>query len=96
MHFHLFAGKTIKGVAKCDPTDEFSVEFGEKLAAARCNKKVADKRVKSANKKLQEATMAYETAQKQYELMLSYYTDSVERFKAAENEVENLLSSAED
>ena len=42
-----YAGKTIRGVAKCDPTDEFSEETGMKLAKARCDYKLAIKKVKN-------------------------------------------------
>jgi hypothetical protein len=89
-----FAGKTVKGVAKCDPEDTFSVEFGEKLAAARCNRKIASKRVKSADKKFKEATEAYERAQKQYEFMLSYYSESLKRYKVAADEVNSILAES--
>lgn len=43
-----YAGQSVRGVAKCAPDDEFDVEFGKKLAAARCNVKVARKRLKRA------------------------------------------------
>lgn len=39
-----YAGKTVRGVAKCHPNDVFDEEFGKKLAAARCNLKIAEKR----------------------------------------------------
>lgn len=44
-----YAGKTVKGIAKCDPKDEFNLESGKKLAAARCNAKVCKKRMQRAN-----------------------------------------------
>lgn len=44
-----YAGKTVKGVAKCDPEDTFDLEKGKKLAAARCNEKVCRKRLRRAN-----------------------------------------------
>lgn len=91
-----FAGKTIKGVAKCDPSDVFSAEFGEKLAAARCNKKVAFKRLKYANAKLLEASVAAEKAQKRLSLMTDYYADSIKRYKESNDEVNNLLNSIKD
>ena len=31
-----YAGKTVKGYAKCDPRDNYDVESGKALAAARC------------------------------------------------------------
>ena len=40
-----YAGKTVRGIAICSPEDKFDIEFGKKLAAARCNEKVAEKRL---------------------------------------------------
>lgn len=91
-----FAGKTIKGVAKCDPSDSFSTEFGVELAVARCNSKVASKRVKYAAKKLIDAQVTLEEAQKQFELMFAYYNDSIRRSKEADDEVESILDSIKD
>ena len=88
-----FAGKTVRGVAKCSPEDNFSPDFGEKLAAARCNKKIALKRVKCANAKLIAAGKELEKAQKQFELMTSYYGDSIRRLKEADDEVTKLLDT---
>jgi hypothetical protein len=90
-----FAGKKVKGVAKCDPEDTFSVEFGEKLAAARCDKKVAFKRVKSANAKLLEAAAEFEAAQKKLKYMTDYYGDSLRRLKESEDSIKELLDSIE-
>ena len=39
-----FAGKAVTGVARCDPRDEFIIDDGKKLAAARCSVKIAEKR----------------------------------------------------
>lgn len=50
-----FAGKTVRGVAKCGPNDEFDVEKGKELARARCARKIAEKRFKRAMKKCEEA-----------------------------------------
>ena len=43
-----FAGKTVVGVAHCAPADEFNIEIGKKIAAARCSVKIAEKRMKRA------------------------------------------------
>ena len=59
-----YAGKTVKGYAKCDPRDEFDVEKGKELAAARCNARIAEKRFKRAQKKVAEAQAMVEMAQK--------------------------------
>lgn len=54
----MHAGKPVSGVAKCDPDDEFILDAGKKLAAARCNEKVYKKRMKQARKKLKNAIAA--------------------------------------
>ena len=43
-----FQGQNVRGVAKCNEQDEFDLETGKKLAAARCAMKIAKKRVKYA------------------------------------------------
>ena len=50
-----YAGKTVKGYAKCDPRDTYDFEAGKRLAAARCNQKVAQKRARRAATKFAEA-----------------------------------------
>ena len=54
-----FAGQTVRGVAKCAPNDEFDLEYGKRLAAARCVVKIASKRMNRAAGK---ANMALEAA----------------------------------
>lgn len=46
--FSTFAGKVVTGVARCADTDEFNIETGKKIAAARCSVKIAEKRMKRA------------------------------------------------
>lgn len=43
-----FAGRTVAGVARCADSDTFDIEAGKRLAAARCNLKIAEKRMKYA------------------------------------------------
>lgn len=47
-----YAGRYVKGVAVAHPGDTFDLELGKKIAAARCNMKVAKKRLARANQKL--------------------------------------------
>lgn len=44
-----YCGETVKGVASCSPADTYDFEVGKKLAALRCNMKIADKRITKAN-----------------------------------------------
>ena len=71
-----YAGRIVRAVAKCDPRDEFSIETGKKLAAARCNLKVAVKRAKRANSKLEEAWADVRKANAHKCDMIDYVTDA--------------------
>lgn len=71
-----YAGKPVRGVAKCDPEDVFSLEDGKKLAAARCNEKISHKRLNRARNRMNEAENAYLAAKRHYEKMQKYFTDS--------------------
>lgn len=73
-----FAGKTVKGVAKCSPEDEFDFENGKKLAAMRCAQKVAMKRLKRANQKYLEALNAVNEAVDYFARMKEYYVDAID------------------
>lgn len=87
-----FAQKPVKGVAKCDPKDTFSFEDGKRLAAARCNKKISEKRLKRAERKLAEACAAVVAAEQQYDYMRQYYERAVSELNDANCEVEAVLS----
>lgn len=71
-----YAGKTVKGLAKCDPRDEFDIEKGKELAAARCAEKIANKRLARASKKIAYAQNQLEEARKYYSKMFEYFSDA--------------------
>lgn len=87
-----YAGKTVKGYAKCDPRDAFDIKKGKELAAARCNLKVAQKRHMRASNKYLEAADIADKAVTRYEEMKQYYMDSVDRVDEAAEEVRNLIA----
>jgi hypothetical protein len=47
-----FAKKKYRGIAKCSGEDTFDIEKGKKLAALKCNLKIATARYEYANKKI--------------------------------------------
>lgn len=87
-----YAGRPVKGIAKCSPEDTYDVWSGKVLAAARCNQKVAEKRLKRAEKKLREATAAFAQAQKYMLEMNDYYEDARRSSFDAKKQVKNLLN----
>lgn len=68
-----YAGKTVKGIAKCAPEDKFDADFGKKLAAARCNMKICIMRKKELERKWYVATDIYLQAQKDRDMIKDYY-----------------------
>lgn len=88
-----YAGKIVKCYAKCDPRDNFDLEDGKKLAAARCKERVALKRSKRAKQKLTEAAMQLKQAQKHYEKMNRYFDDSTRAHAAAQSELDLVLKN---
>lgn len=47
----MYAGKTVSAFSKCDPTDNYDKEFGEKVANKRLDIKIAKKRAASFKRK---------------------------------------------
>ena len=88
-----YAGRTVKGYAKCDPKDNFDIEKGKELAAARCNMKVANKRVARASQKYLEAAQAVTQAAARFEAMKQYYMDAVDQADEAAEEIRNLIAN---
>ena len=87
-----YQGRTVRGVATCDPKDTFDIEKGKMLAAARCNQKIAMKRRDRADRELRKAVAAYDKAQKHMYKMNDYYEDSRQAVKNATSTVDQLLA----
>ena len=89
-----YAGKTVKGIAKCDPKDDFDPVTGEKIAAARCNLKVSKRRVSNAKRKLKDAIQKHYEAEQYLMKMTDYYNDSQAAVIEAEAELKNILANS--
>ena len=91
-----FAGKAVRGIAKCDTScDKFNVESGKELSQARCDVKVAEKRVKRANQKVAEAFKAYEQAKKYLDKMHEYSNDANAELNSAVLRLQDVESKFE-
>ena len=82
-----YAGRPVRGTAKCDPRDSFVFDKGKEIAAARCNLKVAKKRAKRAHQKYNEALVAFNEAQNRLKKMTDYCVTAESAVDAAYNEV---------
>ena len=54
----LYKGQIIRGVAKCNPEDEFDLEFGKDYAYLRCRQKFMLKKLNRAKKTKDEAIIS--------------------------------------
>ena len=86
-----YAQLPVRGIAKCDPEDEFSFESGKMIAAARCNEKVAEKRFKRAQRKFKEAFDNFVVTQRYFEKMKKYLQDSEAAYEWSKNNVASVL-----
>jgi hypothetical protein len=91
-----YAGKTVRGVAKCHPNDTFDVEFGRKLAAARCNEKIARKRHERAFSQYAERIRKLSDAQVAANKSYAYYADATEQLREAKNYLDEVRASVYD
>ena len=87
-----YAGRNVRAVAKCAPEDEFNIEFGTKLAIARCEVKVAKMKIQNASAAYMKASVAADEAQRRYDKMKEYYMDSVDQFDNARAELINIIN----
>ena len=86
-----YAGKPVRGIAKCYITDDFDYETGVKLAKARCDNKVAKKRYKNAMSRYEEAKEMFQMAQEYLLEMREYAASSEKRMYEAEVYLESVL-----
>ena len=86
-----YAGRTVKGYAKCDPRDSFSIEKGKELAAARCNLKIAEKRKMRAGNKYIQASIEADRAAEYFDRMKQYFMDADDQVDEARAELEKLI-----
>jgi hypothetical protein len=85
-----FAGRTVVGVARCSDADEFNIETGKKIAAARCSVKIAEKRLKRAEECNAFATEALDFWTERKAQMEHYELDSVDALKKAVEDLAKL------
>ena len=78
-----FAGKPVKGYADLHPMNEFDLEYGKELAAARCAEKIAAKRCKRAYGKVDEALATVNAALEHLQKMMYYEADAEAAYNMA-------------
>ena len=87
-----FAGNKVRGIAKCNPNDEFDLTRGKEIAAARCDEKIATKRLKRAYSKVDAAKAALDRAIHEYESAMEYQASAEANYNRAQFTLENVMS----
>ena len=89
-----YAKKTVRGVAKCNTSqDTFNEETGKKLAKLRCDKNIAMKRLKRSTDQYRASVAEYERAAKNMFKMQKYMDDSVVAYESASEALTSFESS---
>lgn len=87
-----FAGKPFRGIAKCADKDTWDVEFGKKLAAARCGLKIARERVKYAKEITEFGRSLSNQVLEQYLNDRTYWAEALEVYDRATIHLNDLLN----
>ena len=87
-----YAGRTVRGCAVCHPDDNFDIEVGKRLAAARCNEKIANKRLNRASGKCFDAARELEKAKQHLADMQEYYNDAFIAYNTAAQEHDKIIA----
>jgi hypothetical protein len=88
-----YGGRTVKGIATCDKTDEYNEADGKMLAAARCQQKVAEKRLKRAQRKHKEALAQLADAQDFVAKMARYEQDAANELIDSNEHLNKILNT---
>ena len=88
-----FAGKTVKATAHLKDEDTYDREIGEKVAAAKCNEKIAGLRYRRSKRMLKEAMDNFVKAKKELENMREYCQRSYDEWDVAQDELVELIKS---
>lgn len=87
-----YAGREVKGRAKCHPEDKCDYELGKRLAAARCNAKIAEKRAKRARACIDIAVAEVQYAKEHLNRMTIYYRDAVSNLAEAKDRINDIMN----
>lgn len=85
------AGRSVKGYAKCDVNDEFDLEIGKRLAAARCNLIVQERKLKTACGNYETAKQNYAKAAEEKLFRANRVQEITDDVVQAETAISNIL-----
>lgn len=89
----IYKGRMIRGIAKCNPEDNFDISIGKKLAYLRCRAKFMRKKLIRAKKVLAEASNALTFAKLNFGKACEFVDDSEAQLRNAKSELFKFASS---
>lgn len=89
-----YAGKNVRAVAKCDPADQFDGVYGERLATARCDVKVAEKRQRRAVELANAAINELVAQQKKLDKLMEFVHQATAELAEAEAALKAILDES--
>ena len=95
-----YAGRSVSALAKCDTADTFDLEFGTKVALKRLDIKIAQKRIKTAKRKVGNCQRAIDYLESELKRMRKarenaeiLYADRRVELNTYETELDELLKT---
>lgn len=88
-----YDGQSVRGVAKCDPRDEYNYEFGAALATARCAEKVAKRHYTKLAQELAEIDELLESVQIYRDKVANLYEKAVADLISANHTANEIYNS---
>ena len=82
-----YAGRAVKGIAKCSPDDRWDISYGKALAKARCDMKIAELRFKNYEKLCDELDREYEKLDVKKRKRAKYFDRCLNEYKTAQKEL---------
>lgn len=86
-----YKGKTIKGVAKCSPEDNFNYAKGVELAVARLRLKKAKLKAKLAVEEINKLKTKNDILRNKIAKASDFYADAIDELQSLDSELNNIL-----
>jgi hypothetical protein len=83
----MYKGQLVRGIAKCDPDDNFNIDLGKTLAYMRCKVKFARKKFKHSLRASNEAFVAANRAKYNLDKAREFMCDSEMQLTSAIDEL---------
>ena len=88
----MYAGKSVRGVAICSEDDTFNFDAGQRLAKARCDHKLAERRMSRIEKELQDIANQQKVLANKHNKLIDSLMKANTSVEDAKEQVNSLVS----